>query len=83
MCVACRRVRSKDTLIRVARDAVGAVGLLREGRGAYVCRTEVCVRKAIRGRAFGRALRLEVGSVDWAKLETELLQTITDSNVEG
>jgi len=70
-------------MIRVARGADGAVGLGREGRGAYVCRAETCISKAIQGKAFGRALRVEASSVDWAELETELLRTITDSNVES
>lgn len=70
-------------MIRVARGTDGTVGLAREGRGAYVCRAATCISAAIQRKAFGRALRVEASSVDWAELETELLREITDSNVES
>lgn len=62
-CVACRRVRPRDELVRVVRSPEGAVTIdergTRPGRGAYVCRDTTCIRTAIAhdARHLRRALR--------------------------
>jgi predicted RNA-binding protein YlxR (DUF448 family) len=60
-CVACRRVRAKAELVRVARPAGDDPRLdlagTSPGRGAYVCREPACVDQAIRRGGLTRALR--------------------------
>ena len=49
-CVGCREMKDKKSLIRVVRSAEGKVSLdfggRAPGRGAYVCRSVDCLKKA-------------------------------------
>ena len=60
MCVACREMKPKKELIRVVRTPEGEVIAdetgRKNGRGAYLCRSEICLGKAIKTRALERAL---------------------------
>ena len=60
MCVACREMKPKKELIRVVRIPEGEVVAdltgRKNGRGAYLCRSEACFNKAVKTRALDRAL---------------------------
>lgn len=60
MCVACREMKPKKELIRVVRTPEGDVVAdetgRKNGRGAYLCRSEACLNKALKTRALDRAL---------------------------
>jgi predicted RNA-binding protein YlxR (DUF448 family) len=65
MCVACREMRPKKELIRVVRTPQGDI-LADEtgkaaGRGAYLCRRAACLERALKIRAFERALEQKPG----------------------
>ena len=63
-CLGCREMKPKAELVRVVRAPEGTVSLdLRgkaPGRGAYVCRSADCLKKALRSRAVGRSLGVEI-----------------------
>ena len=63
-CLGCREMKPKAELVRVVRSPEGMVSVdLRgkaPGRGAYVCRSADCLKKALRSRAVGRALGVEI-----------------------
>ena len=63
-CLGCREMKPKAELVRVVRSPEGTVSLdLRgkaPGRGAYVCRDGACLKKALRSKAIGRALNVEI-----------------------
>ena len=63
-CLGCREMKPKAELVRVVRSPEGAVSVdLRgkaPGRGAYVCRSADCLKKALRSKALGRALGVEI-----------------------
>ena len=63
-CLGCREMKPKSELVRVVRSPEGTVSLdLRgkaPGRGAYVCRSADCLKKALRSKALGRALGVEI-----------------------
>ena len=63
-CLGCREMKPKPELVRVVRSPEGAVSVdLRgkaPGRGAYVCRSAACLKKALRSKAIGRALDVEI-----------------------
>ena len=63
-CLGCREMKLKAELVRVVRSPEGDVSVdLRgkaPGRGAYVCRSADCLKKALRSRAVGRALGVEI-----------------------
>ena len=63
-CVGCRLTRPKRDLIRVVRDPEGNVALdvtgKRSGRGVYICPSEECLEKAVRGRNLERSLETKI-----------------------
>ena len=63
-CLGCREMKPKAELMRVVRSPEGTVSVdLRgkaPGRGAYVCRSADCLKKALRSKALGRALDVEI-----------------------
>ncbi|MGC3997408.1 MAG: DUF448 domain-containing protein [Anaeromyxobacter sp.] len=73
-CVGCGQKAEQPALVRfVAQDArvvVGAGG--RGGRGAWLHPAPACLDRAVRRRAFGRALRAEGVQVDAASLRDGL-----------
>ncbi|MGI6160850.1 MAG: RNase P modulator RnpM [Christensenellales bacterium] len=82
MCVGCREMKPKKQLIRIVRDAEGAVLVdlkgKSPGRGAYVCPQSECVTKAVKIRALDRALEVKVD----AQIEGMLKQQI-ESRSDG
>ena len=60
-CVGCRRTGDKSAFVRLVKSPVGTVSLdaggREPGRGAYVCRSAACVKKALKGGRLARALR--------------------------
>ena len=59
-CLGCREQKAKNELLRVVRSPEGVVSLdLRgkaPGRGAYLCRSPECLRRAVKSRALERSL---------------------------
>ena len=64
MCVGCREMKPKRELIRVVRSPEGEVSMdpvgKKPGRGAYVCRQEACLTRAIRLRQLERQLEVQL-----------------------
>ena len=60
MCVACREMKPKKELVRVVRTPEGEIVPdetgRKNGRGAYLCRSEACFSRAVKTRALERAL---------------------------
>ena len=82
-CVGCGRKRPPAEMLRVAAQH-GAAPQLDEnakapGRGAYLCGTLDCARKAWKKRAFERALKLKtpLDAVLKEQIETAVLMQIT------
>ncbi len=63
-CLGCREMRPKRELIRVVRSPEGNVALdfkgKMPGRGAYVCPSAECLKKATKSKALERALNAEI-----------------------
>lgn len=62
MCVACREVRPKADMIRVAFSDGEVMLGISSGRGAYVCNNKVCIEKAEKTRGLQRGLKTNVSS---------------------
>ncbi len=64
MCVGCREMKPKRELIRVVRSPEGEVSLdpvgKKPGRGAYVCRSENCLKRAIKQKQLERQLEVQL-----------------------
>ena len=75
MCVACRQMRPKRELIRIVRTPEGTVILDRSGRangrGAYLCDSQDCFRRAVKTRALERALE--------SRMDEDVLQSLQEA----
>ena len=75
-CLGCREMKPKKELIRVVRSAEGQVSLdfkgKAPGRGAYVCKSADCLKKAIKARAFERAFSAQIPNAVWEQLEKQM-----------
>ena len=75
-CVGCRTMREKKELIRVVHSSDGAVSLdfsgRLPGRGAYLCASEECLKKARKAKALERAFATEIAGSVYEALAREL-----------
>ena len=75
-CVGCRSSKPKRDLIRIVRDPDGAVGLdltgKRSGRGVYICVSEECLEKAVRGKQLERSLETKISDDVFVELKRVL-----------
>ena len=76
MCAGCREGKPKRELVRVVRTPLGEVcvdltGRL-AGRGAYLCRNEGCLKRAMKSRALERSLQCSISEEVYARLAQEI-----------
>jgi hypothetical protein len=73
-CVGCRTVRPKRELLRIVRTPEGAIeidpGGKQSGRGAYLCRQQVCWETALKRDSLGRALKTSLDATTQTSLHT-------------
>ena len=76
LCLGCREMKPKKELLRVVRSPEGAVSIdstgRKPGRGAYVCHSAECLKKAIKQRQLERAFGCPLGEETHASLLREL-----------
>ena len=76
MCVGCREMKPKKELLRVVKAPDGAVSIdvtgRKPGRGAYVCHSAECLKKAIKQRQLERAFECALGDEVHESLLQEL-----------
>ena len=78
-CVGCGVSKPKAELVRVActKDGLKADPLGRlPGRGAYICRSEECLSKALKKGGFARSFRRQTGGSVLEELGAELSDII-------
>ena len=75
-CTGCGEHFPKNTLIRVLRTPEGEVVLdlvgKRSGRGAYICKSRDCLKKARRARRLETSLECSIPDEVYARMEEEL-----------
>ncbi len=81
-CTACRTSGEKSALLRIVRTvegrvAVDATGKI-AGRGAYLCRSADCLRRALKEKRLSRALRTEIPEEVVRQLEKIVAQGSED-----
>ena len=76
MCVGCREMKPKQSLLRVVKPQEGDAHIDRTGkapgRGAYVCDNIECLKKAEKIRALDRALDTKIEESVFRALETQI-----------
>ena len=75
-CLGCREMKPKRELIRAVRSPEGEISLDFKGRkpcrGAYVCPSADCLKKARRSKALERAFGAPIPDEVWQALEREM-----------
>ncbi len=75
-CMGCRERRAKRELIRVVRCTDGAVSLdfsgKLNGRGAYICPSLECLKKAQKSKALDRSLEVTIPEDVYDRLLREM-----------
>lgn len=78
-CVGCGETKEKKSLIRVLRTPEGEVVLdvtgKKSGRGAYLCHSLSCFKKARKSKRLDANLNIEIPEEIYEKLETELTES--------
>ena len=63
-CVGCGAVKNKKDLIRVVRSPDNEISIdlkgKKSGRGAYICKDENCLKKAVKAKRFEKNLEAEI-----------------------
>ena len=76
MCVGCREMKEKRSLLRVVKSPEGAISFDRvgkaPGRGAYICRSKECLDKAMKARQLERALETKIEQQVFGQLMEEI-----------
>ncbi len=75
-CVGCREMKNKKEMIRVIRtgeqefllDATGK----KNGRGAYICPNQDCLKKAVKNRGLERSFKQAIPEEVYEALEREM-----------
>ena len=75
-CLGCREMKPKKELIRVVRSPEGAISLdfrgKAPGRGAYLCRSGECLKKAVKSKALERAFSAQIPQDVYERLQREM-----------
>ena len=75
-CLGCNEHRPKSELLRVVREPSGEISLdftgKKSGRGAYICRSLKCLRKARKSGRIGKNLDCVIPDEVYDRMETEL-----------
>ena len=75
-CLGCNEHKPKKELLRVVRDPEGQVSLdftgKKSGRGAYLCPSLRCLKKARKSRRIDRSLECAIPDEVYDRMEKEL-----------
>ena len=75
MCLACREMKDKRTLIRIVKSPEGEISLdftgKKNGRGAYVCNGAACIQKCCKARLIHKAFGLDAGKEIYERILEE------------
>lgn len=75
-CVGCGQMNEKRLMYRVLRTQEGAFLLdktgRKNGRGAYICPKEECLKNAIRSKGLERSFKMQIPKEVYAMLEEEM-----------
>lgn len=77
-CIGCGEMKNKKEMIRVLKTSEGQIVLdatgRKNGRGAYLCPSVDCFKKAIKGRGLERSFKMAIPKEVYETLEKEMEQ---------
>ena len=75
-CIGCGEMKSKKQMIRLIKTAEGEILLdatgRKNGRGAYLCPSMECFKKAVKGRGLERSFKMAIPREVYETLEKEM-----------
>ena len=75
-CVGCGEMKSKKEMMRILRTTENEIILdktgKKNGRGAYICSSPECLKKAVKSKGLERALKTAVSAEVYEGLEREV-----------
>lgn len=76
-CIGCGEMKSKREMMRVLRTTEGEIvldaGGRKNGRGAYLCKSQECFKKAVRSKGLERSLKTPIPAEVYESLEKEIV----------
>lgn len=76
MCAGCGEMKPKKELVRVVKPPEGEISIdltgKKAGRGAYVCPSPECLKKARKNRRIERSFQCRIPDEIYDAMETEL-----------
>ena len=78
MCLGCGEMKPKKELIRAVKSPEGEISIdltgKKNGRGAYICRSAECFRKARKARRFEKSFSCKISDEVYDNMEKELTE---------
>ena len=75
-CIGCKEMKSKKEMIRILKTAEGNILIdatgRKNGRGAYLCSSRECLKKAIKSKGLDRSFKMEIPQTVYEDLEKEM-----------
>lgn len=75
-CVGCGEMKPKKELMRILKTETGEFLVdadgKKNGRGAYICRSVECFRKAVKSRGLERSFKQQIPEEVYDRLEKEM-----------
>ena len=75
-CIGCQEMKSKKEMIRVIKTAEDEIMLdatgRKNGRGAYLCPSMECLKKAVKGKGLDRSFKMAIPKEVYETLEKEM-----------
>lgn len=77
-CIGCGEMKSKKEMIRVIKTAEDEIMLdatgRGNGRGAYLCPSMECLKKAVKGKGLERSFKMAIPKEVYETLEKEMVE---------
>ena len=78
-CVGCSEMKSKKEMMRILKTAEGDIVLdvtgKKNGRGAYLCKSNECLKKARKNRGIERSFKMSIPAEVYDNLEKEFAES--------
>ena len=75
-CVGCGEMKPKKDLMRILKTETGEILVdadgKKNGRGAYICRSVECFRKAVKSKGLERSFKQQIPEEVYDRLEKEM-----------
>ena len=77
LCIGCGEMKSKKELMRILHTPEDTFVLdvtgKKNGRGAYLCRSEECLKKAMKSKGLERSFKMSIPKEVYVALEEEFI----------